>query len=225
MSLSDRTAGRRESASLDDFIAREVPVLEKLQLPYPPLTYVVVEKRVPLDGLWPEFGIWKGSSINFIAEHTAATVYGFYSFTGLPEEWRAGALKGRYGIGGVLPAVRDNVRLVPGWFDATLPPFLAEHRETVALLHVASDIYSSTKTVLSQLRARIVPGTVIVFDEMFNYPEYRDHEVKAFYEFLQETGMNFEWIGTRGPIRLDPDAEFEKWYYNQSRGFGLRIIP
>jgi hypothetical protein len=217
-------SGGRNYESIEDFIAKEVPVLETLQLPYAPLTYVLVEQRIPRDGLWLEFGVWKGYSLNVIAEYTKKIVYGFDSFTGLPEDWRAGALKGRYGIGGVLPPVKDNVRLVPGWFEETLPPFLQEHPENVALLHIDCDIYSSTKTVLTHLSDRIVPDTVIVFDEMFNYPEYRDHELKAFYEFIQETGMKFQWIGTKGPIHLNPDAEFEKWYYDQSRGFALRIV-
>jgi hypothetical protein len=213
----------RGYASIEDFIAKEVPKLEKLQLPNPPLTHVLVERRIPSVGLWLEFGVWKGYSINVMAEYTDKIVYGFDSFTGLPEDWRAGASKGRYSVGGTLPPVKENVRLVQGWFEDTLPPFLKEHPENVAILHIDCDIYSSTKTVLTYLRDRIVPGTVIVFDEMFNYPEYRDHELKAFVEFLQETGMGFEWIGAKGPINLNPDAEFEKWYYDQFRGFGLKI--
>lgn len=218
------SSGGSSYTSIDDFITSEVPVLEKLQLPYPPIAYVMHQKLVPEQGLWLEFGVWKGYSINIMAEQTSKTVFGFDSFTGLPEDWRPEATKGRYSTDGILPAVKENVKLIPGWFEETLPPFMEEHTENIALLHVDCDIYSSTKTVLTQLRSRIVPGTVIVFDELFNYPGYRDHELKAFYEFLQETNMRFQWIGSKGPIKINPDADFEKWYYEQSRGFGLQIV-
>jgi hypothetical protein len=60
-----------------------------------------------------------------------------------------------------------------------LPPHLP-----IALLHIDCDLYSSTKTIFELLSDRIVPGTVIVFDELVNYPAFKKHEVLAFYEFL-----------------------------------------
>jgi len=39
--------------------------------------------------------------------------------------------------------------------------------------------YSSTKTVFDTLADRIVPGTVIVFDEFFNYPGSKRGESKG----------------------------------------------
>ncbi len=216
-------AARPLPARLEEFIRQEVPRLVSLQLPYLPLTYILLNQRMLIDGLWLEFGVWKGDSINKIAQFTDKKIFGFDSFTGLPEDWREGKTQGRYDVGGMLPEVRDNVELFAGWFADTLPAFLEKHPGNVALLHVDCDIYNSTKTVLTLLRERIVPGTVIVFDELFNYPEYRDHEIKAFYEFLAETGAGFEWIGIKGPIELEPDEDFEHWYYEQYRGTGVRI--
>ena len=42
---------------------------------------------------------------------------------------------------------------------------------------------------------RILPGTVIFFDEFFNYPGWQDGEFKAFIEFVETSGMNFEYLG------------------------------
>jgi hypothetical protein len=91
--------------------------------------------------------------------------------------------------------VPGNAKLHVGWFDATLPPFLATTTESCALVHIDCDIYSSTVSVFSQLTARMVPGTVIVFDEYFNYPGWREHEYKAFQEFIAASGMGYRYIG------------------------------
>jgi hypothetical protein len=41
----------------------------------------------------------------------------------------------------------------------------------------------------------IVAGTVLVFDEYYNYPNWREHEFKAFQEFIAETGKSYRYIG------------------------------
>jgi hypothetical protein len=92
--------------------------------------------------------------------------------------------------------VACNVDLIVGWFDQQLPHFLLEHpREPVSFLHIDCDLYSSTKTVFSLLADRIVPGTIIVFDEYFNYPGWRVHEFLAFQEFVSARGVHYEYVG------------------------------
>ena len=63
----------------------------------------------------------------------------------------------------------------------------------MAFLHVDCDLYSSASFVLTQLKDRIQPGTVIVFDEYFNYPGWRKHEHRAFVEFIDATGLSFRY--------------------------------
>jgi hypothetical protein len=58
-----------------------------------------------------------------------------------------------------------------------------------------ADLYSSTKTVFDLMADRIVPGTVIVFDEYFNYPGWRQGEYRAFQELAAGRKLNFEFIG------------------------------
>ena len=62
-------------------------------------------------------------------------------------------------------------------------------------MHIDCDLYSSTQTILAQLRDRIVPGTILVFDEYFNYPGWEVHEHRAFAEFIQATGRRYEYVG------------------------------
>ena len=147
------------------------------------------------EGLFLEFGVWSGMTVNYIADRYSGPVHGFDSFEGLPEAWwdkRFG--KGAFSTKGKLPDVRPNVRLHVGWFDDTLPRFVAEHSEPVAFLHVDCDLYSSTKTVFRLLGDRIGRGTVIVFDEYFNYPSWRDHEYKAFQELIAERGLRYRYL-------------------------------
>src|SRR3990167_2338597 len=58
----------------------------------------------------------------------------------------------------------------------------------IAFIHIDCDLYEATKTVFDILGNNLVPGSVIVFDEYYNYPGYERHEYKAFQEFLQRTG-------------------------------------
>jgi hypothetical protein len=61
-------------------------------------------------------------------------------------------------------------------------------------LHIDCDIYASTKEIFDNLVDNIVPGTVIVFDELYNYPGAEEHEFKAFQEFLDGTGKKSVYL-------------------------------
>ena len=152
--------------------------------------------RAPEQGLLLEFGVEDGRSINYLAGRTERTIHGFNSFLGLPEDWRGTfETKGSFSREGHLPKVRPNVRLHAGWFDRTLPELLRANGEPASFIHIDCDIYSSTRTVFDELGKRIGPGTVIVFDEYFNYPAWREHEFKAFQEFVAATGLRYEYVG------------------------------
>lgn len=152
---------------------------------------------MPKQGLILEFGVNEGGSINFIASRIGMrTVHGFDSFEGLPEAWSGNNMAaGYFSRGGRLPRVRDNVRLHKGWFDLSLPDFTAVEPGPIAFLHVDCDLYSSTKTIFDLLGDRLVPGAVIVFDEYFNYPNWRAHEHKAFMEHVAASGLRFSYVG------------------------------
>lgn len=151
--------------------------------------------QVEIDGLYLEFGVFKGETVNLIASTKPdKIIYGFDSFEGLPEDWISGNPKGTFNLDGVLPKVNDNVRLIKGWFDKTLPDFLNEHKENCAFIHIDCDLYSSTKIVFDALKDRIVSGTVIVFDEYINYLGWEQGEHKAFVELMQEKNLTCDYI-------------------------------
>jgi len=142
-----------------------------------------------IEGMCLEFGVATGSSIDTLATLTNSKWYGFDSFKGLPEAWYDQPVGG---FACDVPSCGPNVELVIGLFQDTLDNFLISHLEKVSILHIDCDIYSSTKFVLDRLKDRIVPGTVIIFDELKGYPEWEEHEHKAFMEFLDATGLSYE---------------------------------
>ncbi len=152
------------------------------------------------DGIIAEFGVYKGTTINCIAKQCPSdTIYGFDAFEGLPEHWIGNRYSRRnFNRKGKPPKVEENVELVIGWFNETLPAFLDQHQGPFCLLHIDCDIYSSTKQVFDLVADRIVPGTIIVFDEFFNYHGFELHEYKAFYELIEANALTFEFISFSG---------------------------
>ena len=65
----------------------------------------------------------------------------------------------------------------------------------MAFIHIDCDLYSSTKTIFELLGERICPGTVILFDEYFNFHNWQKHEYKAFQEFVKEHNVTYEYLG------------------------------
>jgi hypothetical protein len=144
-----------------------------------------------------EFGVYKAESINYFASQCkSADVYGFDSFEGLLEDWKGHTMPARtFDLGGILPVVLPNVTLVKGWFNETLPIFVREHSgRKISLLHMDADTYESTSFVLNSLTSFIQPGTIIIFDEFYGYPNWKQHEHRAWIEFIRESGFNYKYI-------------------------------
>jgi hypothetical protein len=165
-----------------------IHVFEKIKLQHKPNT------------LWLEFGVASGKTINYISKFTSDIVYGFDSFKGLPEKWRDGYDKGAFSLKGNLPKVNENVHLIKGWFSDTLPDFIKEQNKKVSFIHMDADLYSSSKFILDTLRDYIDNDCIIIFDELVNYPGFNGPtgELRAFYEFITENKVEYEWIGMNG---------------------------
>ena len=147
-----------------------------------------------------EFGVYRGSSINRIAAaFPDQTVYGFDSFEGFPQDGRKDWQQD-FSVKGILPDVAENVELVPGYFEDSLPRFLSTAVQGVAFAHIDCDIYSSTRTVLEGIGPYLQTGSIIVFDELIHYPGFLANEMLALYEFACDTGTTFEWVSTRGGV-------------------------
>lgn len=151
-------------------------------------------------GVFLEMGTGMGRTINLIASlNPKKTIYSFDSFEGLPEDWDKGNKvipKGTFTRldSNYVPSVYRNVRIYQGLFTDILPKFKKQilHDQPIAFLHIDCDSYTPTSEVFNILGSNIRPGTIIVFDELYNYDTYTQHEWKAFQEFLTKTGHQFE---------------------------------
>lgn len=148
------------------------------------------------EGLFLEFGVFSGNTVNQIAKLASnKKVYGFDSFAGLPEDWRTNFLKGTFKVN-TIPKVETNVELKIGLFKDTLPEFITNTKsKMISFLHIDCDLYSSTKDVLSNCRPLIKKGTIICFDEYWNYPGWLNNEFKAWSEFCKNNKIAYRYVG------------------------------
>jgi hypothetical protein len=137
--------------------------------------------EIKLEGHYLEFGVFTGGTMRFIARRIGGrTIHGFDSFEGLPQPW------GGFNLG--------KRAFDVGWFDDSLPPWAAANPGPVAFIHIDCDLYSSTRTIFQLLGDRMVPGTIILFDEYFNYPNWERHEFKALQELVAERRLKYTYL-------------------------------
>jgi Macrocin-O-methyltransferase (TylF) len=190
----DIDLARQQKATSEsaEFVDRSMPMTKSYPDKFALLRAAIAQ--VEIAGLYCEFGVYRGETINFIASLAQAEIHGFDSFEGLPEDWRTGHEKGTFALS-ELPEVRANVRLHRGWFENSIPDFKRAHAGPIAFLHLDADLYSSTRTVLELLGDRIVASTVLQFDEFFNYPGWQEGEYKAFSEFCSKRTVEARYVG------------------------------
>lgn len=146
--------------------------------------------KVPIDYL--EFGVFEGASLGRWCElnkHPESRFFGFDSFQGLPETWMRGWEKGTFNTNGKTPDIHDSrVQFVKGWFQDSLPPFLASYApKNRQVVHSDSDLYSSTLYCLTTLNKLLSPGTIILFDDFYD----PIHEYRALNDYASAYRRNF----------------------------------
>lgn len=154
-------------------------------------------RRVPEEGLLLEFGVFRGKSLNRFAKNLsrigdARTIHGFDAFRGLEEDW-AGTRhgKGAFDQQGKKPRVRANAKLVVGWVQDTFGPFLEIHPGPIAMLNIDTDTYGPAAHILDLAAPRLNTGALVIFDEFFNYPNWRACEYKAWRDHMNPDEWDF----------------------------------
>lgn len=150
-----------------------------------------------------ECGVWRGGGIAMMGAASADVniprhFWAFDSFAGLPppgekdgeteqeqyyERLNLGDAKKVEVIWHRLGLARDDLTIVPGWFDETLP---RAPLEQIAVLHVDGDWYDSVKVVLDTLYDRVASGGVVIVDDY----AYWDGCRRAVDEFLAARGLS-----------------------------------
>lgn len=147
-------------------------------------------KTAAVPGDVVQCGVYKGYSLATLAlllqaMNSPKLVWGLDSFEGFPlaseedkvngvlhrktsrEQWADTSLE-EVQQRLVTVGVASSVRLVKGFYDATLPQFPPP---TLSLLILDCDLYESYKICLQALYPRLRPGGIIIFDEYFS-PSY-----------------------------------------------------
>jgi hypothetical protein len=134
-------------------------------------------ERDGVPGALVDCGVWNGGSTVLLAAAAGErTVWAFDSFEGLPQpgdmdgdaaaSWE-GSCVGREE--NVIEAFRrfaqpQQLRVVKGWFDDTLP-WNAQAIGAIAVLHADGDWYESVRVTLESLYDSISPGGYVVVDD------------------------------------------------------------
>ena len=103
---------------------------------------------------------------------------------------------GAYSTGGAVPNMEGRAYFHKGLFRDTLGPFLEEAgpESFLAYANIDCDLYSSTLDVLESMHGKIIPGTVLVFDEYVGHPTWRQDEFRAWRESCKRCGWNYEYL-------------------------------
>lgn len=154
-------------------------------------------ERVTKVGLFAEFGVYQANSLNKIAALVPKKIeiFGFDSFKGLSEDWHGTNMPKTFFKVDSLPKVKQNVTLIVGEFKDTLPKFLNTFKGNFSFIHFDCDTYESTKFVLTKIKSRIGKGTILIFDEYFGYPNWKNGEFKAFQELIKGSRLSYRYLG------------------------------
>ena len=190
-----RERARRALADSVDYIDKNMSSALGFDTQKELLDYSLAQATI--EGHYLEFGVFSGGTIRQIARRKPnVSVHGFDSFEGLPEAWSGFNLGQRaFSRGSRLPRVPANVTLHKGWFSETITAWAAKNPGPAAFIHIDCDLYSSTVDIFAGLVDRLQPGTVVLFDEYFNYPGWEQHEFKAWRECVKARDIDYEYIG------------------------------
>lgn len=157
--------------------------------------------------LYLEFGVFEGYSMEYFAGRftdARSRLIGFDSFEGLPEDW--GSLgKGTFSTSGAMPISADpRISFVKGWFQDTLPGFIAGELAALqsgrkVVVHYDADIYSSTLFVLASLWPHLQAYH-------FCFDEFMGDELRALSDFRSAFPTDIAYLA-----------------YDQCEGYPVRV--
>lgn len=155
-----------------------------------------------LDGYVAEYGVNEGQSFKQLCTlNNGQNTFGFDAFMGLPNggEWPGNIVHhGKFDHGGEAPFESPvNGTIVYGWFKDTLPSFDYKH-EVAKFIHIDCDVYSATKDILDNSKGKIVTGTIIVFDDYCNHPNWRQGEYRAWQQYVSDNNIQYRYLYVAG---------------------------
>ena len=148
-----------------------------------------------------EFGVAKGQSGKVISDFFSdETVYGFDSFMGFKEIskksfWSYQGYQKNF-LNQKIPNINKNYKMINGYVEDTLTNFMKDIKIDnfdTFFIHLDLDIYEPTKYVLSEILKK-KKKTIIMFDELLNYPGFENHEYRALFEEVIKKDYNYRYL-------------------------------
>lgn len=172
--------------------------------------YVVSElKDIDVENdLFMECGVFMtgGTTFSYIRDvlPDKVTFYGFDTFEGLPHDWKGSndyvlMNKGDFIPLHGVPPDTENCKFIKGMVEDTLVPFLETvPNKKIKFLHLDMDLYEPTKFALEVLKHRFTDGTILVFDDFYNYSNWDEFSYKALAEVIDKIPFDLVPIATIG---------------------------
>ena len=150
--------------------------------------------------LYLEFGVYTGKSTNFFSKRLKKNLYGFDSFEGFNEDWLGHShSEGEFSLNKQIPKLNSNVLLEIGWVQETLPNFLKKNENPkINFVHMDMDTYKTSKFILENIKPYLVDGSIICFDELYNYEGWSVGEFKALTETFKENEYIYKCFSNNG---------------------------
>ena len=149
------------------------------------------------DYFYLEFGVHTGGSANFFSKGIDK-LYAFDSFEGLPSDWEGRLPKGSLNLNKKLPKLRKNVIPVIGWVEDNIDNFLNKYNPKINFVHFDMDVYDSTKFTLAKIKPYLTKGAIMIFDEYYNYINWKEGEYKAFTEIFEPNEYTYKAFNIKG---------------------------
>jgi len=154
------------------------------------------------NSLFMELGVFTGHTLSLINQNTEnITVYGFDTFSGLPEDWAESSgniLYNKNAFATSIPVDTDKNTFIVGKVEDTLLDFLKEKNQKIKFIHLDLDLYSASKYALNTIFDYLEDEAIIVIDDVYGLPSWEEHSIKSLSECFDESKYDMEPIATCG---------------------------
>jgi hypothetical protein len=154
------------------------------------------------NSLFMELGVFTGHTLSLINQNTENTiVYGFDTFSGLPEDWAESSgnvLYNKNAFATSIPVNTDKNTFIVGKVEDTLLDFLKEKNQKIKFIHLDLDLYSASRYALNTIFDYLEDEAIIVIDDVYGLPSWEEHSIKSLSECFDELKYDMEPIATCG---------------------------
>lgn len=96
-----------------------------------------------------------------------------------------------FDLGGEVPDLPAGTTVHAGWFEDTVPTWREQFHAGVAFAYIDCDLYESVCTVLKGIADRVRSGSVLLFDDWYNFLNWQANSLRAASEWSKRHGSRW----------------------------------